>query len=235
MRKEPMKLKTKKKNKKELSNKQEPIKVRDTLIMAILPIFFGLMGIATIDAAQPLTDILLASCIFLLILALIFPLYLNWKGIHYSSRLGDYILGFSIFYMLIHVNIPSLYLVQEHLFWFFLLIIIWLITNSTIITVYLRAKNKISQIQYDKVKKYYNHFFLWLGIISFLSFILSTLGYNRVRSYFEEDVPPAVFFLGENNGHIIIMLSFAIAMTILYGYGIFMTSERIVKRELGKY
>ena len=48
-------IENKKEEQKELSNKQEPIKVRDTLIMAILPIFFGLMGFATIDAAQPLT------------------------------------------------------------------------------------------------------------------------------------------------------------------------------------
>ncbi len=180
----------KKKNKKEHTNKREPIKVRDTLIMAILPVFFGLMGIISIDAAQPLTDILLASCIFLVILALVLPIYLKLKGINYSHRLEDYILGFSVSYMLIHINISSLYLVREHLFWFFLLIIIWLTTSSTIITVYLRAKNKISQLQYSKLTKYYNRFFLWVGIISFLSFILSTLGYNRSRAYFEENIPP---------------------------------------------
>ena len=86
----------KKKNKKEHTNKPEPIKVRDTLIMAILPVFFGLMGIISIDAAQPLTDILLASCIFLVILALVLPIYLKLKGINYSHDWRLYIRVFGL-------------------------------------------------------------------------------------------------------------------------------------------
>ncbi len=219
------------KRKEELAAKQEQFKLSHTLIFTILPIIFGLMGIASIDAEQPLTAIIIASCIFLVVLAFVFPLFMRMKGITYSKRLGDYILGFTLFYMLAHLNLPSLYLVREHLFWFSLLIVVWLVTCSTMVTVYLRAKGKISKLKYQIVKKYYDRFFLWLGILSSFSFIISTLGYNRVRSYFKDIQPPAVFFFGENSGHIVIMLSFSIAATIIYGYGIFMTSERIMNKE----
>lgn len=223
------------KKKKQHEPKQEPLTFKDTFIIMILPVIFGLMGILAIDAAQPLTAIILASCALLIVLAILLPIFLKRKGIHFSHELEDYLLGFSLIYMLFHLNLPSLYLTREHLFWFFLLAIIWLVTCSTVIAVYVRAKDRMSKPKYDTLKKYYNRFFLSFGILSFLSFILSTLGYNRARAYFEDTLPPAVFFFGENSGHIIIMLSFSIAMTIIYGYGIFMTAERIIKRQRGLY
>ncbi|MCP3738078.1 hypothetical protein [Rossellomorea sp. BNER] len=215
------------KRKEEPVVKDEPFKLSHALLFAFLPIVFGLLGIISIDVAQPLTAILLGSCIFLVVLSVVFTIFMRIKGIPYSKEIEEHILRFSLFYMLIHFNVPSLYLVRGHLFWFCLLIVIWLVTCSTMMAVYLRARNKMSKLKYESVKKYYNRFSLWVGGLSFLSFLLSTLGYNQVRSYDEDIQPPAVFFLGENSGHIVIMLSFSIAMTIIYGYGIFMTSERI--------
>jgi hypothetical protein len=196
------------------------------LIFSIFPIVFGLMGIGGIDTAQPVTAINNASCIFLVVLACAFTFYTRAKGIPYSKLLEDTILVISLFFMLLHLNIPSLYLVRDHLFWFFLLLLVWLITLSTVAIVYLRANDKITTLGYGKIKKYYYRFFLWVGVISFFAFIFATMGYNRVRSQNEDIEPPAVFFFGEVTGGMVIMLSFSIAMTIIYGLGFFMTSER---------
>jgi len=210
------------------ASKKEPFTLSDTLLLTILPIVFGIAGIAGIDAAQPVTGFIIGSCVFLVILAFAFPFYSKRNEIYYSKLGEDTILGISLFFMLLHLNIPSLYLVRENLFWFLMLIFIWLVTCSTIGIVYLKAKGKISSSKYDNIKKYYNYFFLWIGIISCIAFILATLGYNRVRSQNEDMQPPAEFFFGEVTGNIIIMLSFSLAMTIIYGYGFFMTSERIM-------
>lgn len=208
-----------------------PFRFSDAISVILLPIIFGLFGILGVEAAQPLSSILGVSCVLIFIAAVIFTLYARKKEILLTRQLEDQLLLLSFTIMLVHINTATLYLLIHHLFWFFVLLILWIASTSVLYVVYRRYTDQITEERYQRLKKGCNRFFLWSGIVSFTAFLAATFGYHRFSAYREDVVPPAVFFFGQYTGHMIIMLSFSLIITILFTFVKFAVFERIMRRK----